>query len=332
MNKNEPITVKQLRARVETYKKQIGRSLSVDEKKMVLDSLINERLILQAAQKAGLSIPDSEIDKQFIAGICQQIGLSTIVSEKELNDLIKSAQGVTLDQFLVNQTGMNTAEYKAYFKNQMIAQQYVLYQKQDELKNIAPTDEEIRMYYESNKASFIRTDMIKMFAVWVPKESDIDGARNKLNSLRNQYIDKKQTAEQMIATANATGAGYSAGEGLVPKTDAYAKAMKLTYQQLMDLFGKNEGYVSEMMETQDDFRFVVVRKKYEAKMLALSDVYMPESTITVYEVIRNNLANLKQSQFIQIAAQDIANSLNTTENVERKKTGDALNKLLEWGD
>ena len=49
MNKNESITVKQLKARVNTYQKQIGKALTVDEKKMVLDALIEERLILQAA-------------------------------------------------------------------------------------------------------------------------------------------------------------------------------------------------------------------------------------------------------------------------------------------
>ena len=54
MNKNESITVKQLKARVNTYQKQIGKALTVDEKKMVLDALIEERLILQAAQKIGL--------------------------------------------------------------------------------------------------------------------------------------------------------------------------------------------------------------------------------------------------------------------------------------
>ena len=44
MNKNESITVKQLKARVNTYQKQIGKALTVDEKKMVLDALIEERL------------------------------------------------------------------------------------------------------------------------------------------------------------------------------------------------------------------------------------------------------------------------------------------------
>jgi hypothetical protein len=74
MNKNESITVKQLKARVNTYQKQIGKALTVDEKKMVLDALIEERLILQAAQAIGLSIPDSAVDQYFIQSMSQQVG------------------------------------------------------------------------------------------------------------------------------------------------------------------------------------------------------------------------------------------------------------------
>ena len=85
-----------------------------------------------------------------------------------------------------------------------------------------------------------------------------------------------------------------------------------------------------MIETDVDFRYLCIRKKYAAKLLGISDVVQPETTITVYDYIRSNLTQQKQMQFVQIAAQDIAKSLNVPANVERKKEGDALNKLLEW--
>ena len=48
----------------------------------------------------------------------QQVGAN--VTEKELNDLIVKTQGVTLDELLTAQVGMNVAEYKTYLKNQLI--------------------------------------------------------------------------------------------------------------------------------------------------------------------------------------------------------------------
>ena len=71
---------------------------------------------------------------------------------------------------------------------------------------------------------------------------------------------------------------------------------------------------------------------YEAKMLSLSDVVQPETTITVYDYIRQNLTNQKQLQYAQVAAQEMAQELYTPANVEMKKNGDALDKLLSWGE
>lgn len=330
LNKSETITVKQLKSRVDTYQKQIGKALTVDEKKMVLDSLIEEKLILQAAAKTGISIPDSTVDQYFLQGMSQQVGAN--VTEKELNDLVKKSQGVTLDQLLQSQVGMNVAEYKAYLKNQLIAQQYVVSVKQAELQAVAPTDDEVRLFYESNKASFVWNDMMKIFMIIVPKGNDAAAALNKCGELRTKYVDKKLTAEQITVQSKADGSGFQAGEMLLPKTEAAGMSIGMPFQNLLRVFSQEEGFVSDINETDGDYRIISIRKKYAAKMLALDDVVQPETTVTVYNYILQNLAQQKQMQFIQVAAQQIASDLNNDTNVERKKTGAALDKLLEWGE
>ena len=90
------------------------------------------------------------------------------------------------------------------------------------------------------------------------------------------------------------------------------------------------GYISELNETKNDFQFYAVRQKYAAKMLAIGDVVQPETTITVYDYIKQNLTNQKQQAALLKAVNDLTKSLDTPENVERKKTGDALDKLLNW--
>ena len=67
-------------------------------------------------------------------------------------------------------------------------------------------------------------------------------------------------------------------------------------------------------------------------MLSLSDIVQPETTVTVYDYIRSNLAQQKQMAFVQTAAQEITDSLYKPEYVEEKKTGAALDKLLNWGE
>lgn len=330
LNKNESITVKQLKTRVGTYEKQVGQTLSADDRKKVLDSLIEEKLMIQAAVKAGVSIPDSSVDQYFAQWMSQQVGQN--LTEKELGDLVKKTQGITLDELLSNQVGMNVAEYKAYLKSQLIIQQFVIQSKQAEIQKVTASDEEIRMFYESNKASFVMNDTLKCFLVVVPKANDIDAARNKISELRNKYTEKKMTADQIIVQANIEGSGYQAGEAFVPKTDVAAAAYGFVYSGLVELFEKAEGYVTEAQETPTDFRFVVVEKKFNAKMLGLSDSVQPEATFTVYQYINQNLTQQKQMAYLQTAAQELANSLNTPVNVEWKKSGDDLTKLLSWGN
>ena len=99
---------------------------------------------------------------------------------------------------------------------------------------------------------------------------------------------------------------------------------------MRNLFNQKEGFVTDIKETSQDFRFLKFGKKYEAKMLAIGDVVQPDTTVTVYDYIRGNLAQQKQMQYVQYAAQQLADSLNTPDNVEMKKKDAALDKLLSW--
>ena len=217
LNKNESVTVKQLKTRVKTYEKQMGQTLSADDRKKILNTIIDEKLMLQAATKAGVNIPDSAVDQYFLQWMSQQVGQN--LSEKELNDLIKKTQGVTLDEFLTAQVGMSVAEYKAYLKNQLVIQQYVVQSKQAEMQKVTATDDEIRMFYESNKASFVMNDTIKAFLILVPKGNDADAAKNKANEFEKTmaangnpllYFNLKTSQDINFFKDNANSVYYNA--------------------------------------------------------------------------------------------------------------------------
>ena len=115
----------------------------------------------------------------------------------------------------------------------------------------------------------------------------------------------------------------------VSKNNQAAQQLGITYQVLLDLFTKNVDYVSEITSTADDFQFYIIRNKYGAKMLELSDVVQPDSTMTIYEYIRQNLTAQQQNQFMAQAAQDLTKELRTSSNFQMVKSGSALDKLLE---
>lgn len=330
VGKNESITVKQLKNRVKSYELRTGRNLSLDEKKKVFEELIQEKTMLQAATKAGISIPDSSIDQYFVQSVIQQPGAN--ISEKDLSDLIKKQYGVGLEEMVQKQVGMSVAEYKAYLKGQLSIQQYILQQKQAEIQKVSATDDEIRIFYEANKASFVQSDMMKVFLTIVPYGNNADSAKIKLNDLRNKFVDKKMTADQLSVQANMENSGYQAGELLLPKTEQGAMTIKMPYQSMLLLFNQEEGFVSDIQDTGAEYVFIAVEKKYGAKMLGISDLVQPETTITVYDYIRSNLSQQKQMEYVQQAAIQLYNDLNKPENIEIKKTGDTLDKLLNWGE
>lgn len=330
LNKNETITLKQVKNRCEVYEKQLRKSLTADERKMVFDTLIEEKLMIQAAQKAGINIPDSTVDQYFMQTMSQSLGVQ--VTEKELNDLLVKNQNKTLDEVLIEQTGMNRADYKTYLKNSLMMQQYVAYQSKEGLQKVVPTDEEIRLAYESNKSSFVWNDMAKAILVRIPKSANLDSNIRTANDLLNQYKEKKLTVDQILIQSQKEGAGYAVAECTMIKNEESARSLGMSMQALLTFFNYKEGQASEVEETETDFRFMIFLKKYDAKMLAISDIVQPETTVTVYDYIRSLLTQQKQAAYLNQQLQVISKSLNTAENVELKKSGAALEKLLKWGE
>ncbi len=328
LNKSETITVKQLKSRVAFLQKQYGMdSFPVEQKKALLENMIAEKLIAQAAAKESLSVTDSQVDNAFLGTFSQQLGMN--VSEAQLEDLIKKQTGKTLDEYIKEFSGMTKAEYKAYLKSQIIIQQYVFAKKQAEIQAVTATDEEIRSAYEMNKSSFVWNDMMKLFLVMVPKGSNDMAARALATDFRNSYVKDAKKADE-IKTSQDNGKNYRAGELTIAKTAQQAQQLGWSVDKLNELFAKKAGYISEVTETDTDYQFYAVLKKYDAKLLGISDIIQPETTNTVYDYLKNNIIAQKRNQYFSQAAQEISKELDIPANVDRKKTGDALTKLLNW--
>ncbi len=330
LDKNESITLKNLKARTAFIQKQYDaygiKIDTVEQKKTILDNLIYEKLITQAAQKEGLVVTDSEVDNAFLSTFSQRLG--TQVAESQLSDIIKSQTGMTLDEYIKKESSMSLAEFKEYQRNTILVQKYVYSKKYDELKKAVPTDEQIRQAYDMNKSVFVQTDMEKLFLVIVPFTSSEVEAKAKAESIKNQYLkDKKITS---IINNVDNGKVYVAQERYVQQSQQQAQILGWSYDKITELFAKDEGFVSDVIKTDSDYQFYAVEKKYPAKMLGLSDVVQPDSNYTVYEYIKANLTQQLQRQMYEQLVMDLGKSLDTAGNVDRKKTGAALESLLNW--
>jgi parvulin-like peptidyl-prolyl isomerase len=329
LQKSEPITLKQLKSRVEAYQKELGRPMTIEEKKKVLDTLINERLVVQAAEKEGIKVNDSEVTQNFNQMISQQVGKS--VTEVEFSQMIKQQTGMSLDEFMRSQNGMSLAEYKTFLKSQLIAQRFVTTKKQAELQNLpGPSDADIRSYYEMNQQNFVQTDMVKLFLVVVPKGDAPAAADTKLREFQKQLKEKPSSAAEIKIRSQAANSGFQAGDLYINKNATASKQLGISMDSLLKIFKMAENEVSEVTETTEDFQCFVVQEKYPAKILGVGDVVKPGTTVTVYEYIKNNMMAQSQNNAVTEALVQLINELRKPENFQILKSGAELDKVLTW--
>lgn len=324
LNKTESITVKDLKNRCDLYKIQTGLvSFTTEQKIEILDSLINEKLVLQAAAKAGLALTDTQVNELYLNTLAQQVG--QVISEADFAEVVRQQTGLSLDDFFKKQLGMTAAEYKVYLKNQYLIQQYILLQRQAEIQAIAATDTEIRSYYDLNRSSFAQNDIIKMFLVIVDKSK----GRSFADSLYNDFKNGTATQDSLRARGQTGTEGFQAGDMYVSKTNTAAQQLGIDYNGLLQLFANPDGFISAVTETDTDYQFYKVSNHYDAKLLTLSDVVTPDSTTTVYEYIREALTSQKQSEYFTSVTSEITEELRTPANYQMLKKDSALTTLLE---
>ncbi len=327
LSKKEPITLGQLKKLVKFAESQGGNIATNDDKKLVLESLMRTKLLVQAAEKENIKISNSQVDNAF------NDALSTIVNspitESEFAKLIKQKENISLDEFMKKQTGCTVEELKKIIKDNLIIQNYIASKNQAEIVKMAtPTDAQIRSYYEMKKGELVRPDMVKMLFVAVKKEGKDKEEIDKINELHKKV--KKNIKEIANIKKNAEAGNYVAQEGYIPKTAEGAQLLNATPEVLMEIFSKDVNYIFDIQDRVDSRQFFVITEKLNAKILTLSDVIDPSSTITLYDQIKSLLSQGLALNAVQSIIQTTYESLRTDDNCKILKTDAELDKLFKW--
>lgn len=229
------------------------------------------------------------------------------------------------------QNGMSLVDYKNFLKSQLIAQRYVMTKNQEELKNVSgASDAEIRAYYELNKQSFVQPDMVKIFLVIVPKNDNASSAETRLRDYQKQLKDKPQSAGEIRIRSQKADADIQAGEIFVNKNAAASKQLGISMDALLKIFTMKENEVSDVTETATDFQCFLVQQKFSAKILDISDVVKPGTTVTLYEYIKNNMQARANNDAVNVALTQLINDLRKPENFQILRSNAELDSILSW--
>ncbi|HON88359.1 MAG TPA: SurA N-terminal domain-containing protein [Spirochaetia bacterium] len=283
--RTEIITEQAFKQDVQKLEAAMGRSLTEDERKKLLDDKINEILFLQMCERDGIRIADSELDA-YINQMKMQLGnISNEQFEKYLN-----AQGITLD-----------ALKKAY-KNQLLLQKWVTTAKANELKAIPPISaDEILKAYEMYRYKLVRPDTVRISFLYYPFKEKTDAEKKKAYELMRGLLTKLQKNQETFDSLRLKSQedGYLANKDSVyfEKSDLF---MQQFGKQVYDtVFSLKEKEMSGIIETETGLWIIMRYEFYPQKQLELTDNMKIGQTGTVQDYLGQLLLQQRQTEFMQ---------------------------------
>jgi parvulin-like peptidyl-prolyl isomerase len=287
--RTEPIPVSQLKPLVDQFEAQYRRKLTLDERKQVLEELINQRLVLQAAERDKLTVTENEINQAIRAEVLRTYGRQ--LSDSELAVEIR------------RQTGLELNVYKQQYRTQATIEKYLMTKKP-----IQPaTETEILSTYNINKAQFIRPETVRISMIQV-SAGDNAAARTSAKELAERLVreigSNPAKFDETSLKAQAANSGYQGGDfGYLPRNPQGQQVVGV--ELLNAAFSLKQGEVSRLIETPRGFFIIKVTETYEMKPLALDDIAQLGNPMTLRQYIGTRL---EQERLMQ-ASQELIEEL-----------------------
>ncbi|MCL2229534.1 MAG: peptidylprolyl isomerase [Treponema sp.] len=301
--RTEAITVGQLRVEVERMQRSTNRTLTQAERLQVLDVMINERLVLQAAERDRVTITDNEVNQQiqqFRSSMAQQIGRQPTDAE--------FAQAVTAE------SGLDVPAFRDQLRRQMLVQKYLMHRKRDLIESVrAPTEAEIAAEYALRRSELVRPDTIRFTMIMVPFGSDAAArqrARTLAESLVREINSDPSRFDEVASRSVAPNSGFQAGDaGYIPRNP---EARQVLGQEFLDAaFALRQGQVSRLIEGVQGFQIIKVTENYASRQLELTDILQLGTRITVRDYIGQMLLSQRQQAILAQASQELVSELRT---------------------
>jgi parvulin-like peptidyl-prolyl isomerase len=305
----------QLKAEVERMEKSARRSLSIEERRQILDVMINERLAVQAAERDRVAVTENELNQQIQqlrAGMVQAIGRQPTDAE--------------FAQAIRNETGLELQAFREQLRRQLIVQRYLQVKKQSLFESIRiPTAQEITNTFNLARAQFIRPDTVRFSMIQVPYGADAAAktrAKELADRLFREIGSNTTRFDEVAARGQAANSGYQAGDGgFLPKT---IDAQQIVGQEFINVaFSLRQGQVSKLIEGLRAYQIIKITETHPMKNLELDDIFQLGTRMTVRDYINGAMLQERQQAILAQASQELVTELragNTYQVIESNLT------------
>jgi len=301
--RTESITANQLRTEIERIEKATDRPLNQSEKRQVLDVMINERLVLQAAERDKIIVSDNEINQHFQelrSMLAQNIGRQP--TDAEFNQAVR------------NEFGMEVQAYRDQYRKQLISQKYLMFKKESLINTLKPpTEAEVANEYILLKGELVRPDTVRFSMIQVPYGPDA-ASRSKAKEVADRLIREIGTNpskfDEVAARSVAPNSGYLAGDaGYLPRNQ---DARNIVGSELMNAaFSLKQGQISSLIEGAQGFSIIKITENYAQKNLELDDILQLGTRFTVKDYIGQRMLEHRQQAILTQATEELIKELRT---------------------
>jgi parvulin-like peptidyl-prolyl isomerase len=314
--RNEPITVRQLRAEVDRMEKATGKKLTQAQRLEILDVMINERLALQAAERDKITVSEGEVNQQI-----QQ--LRNVLAQQ----LGRQPTDAEFAQAVRNESGMELPAFREQLRRQLVVQRFLMSKKEKLITSIKPpTEAEIQDQYNLAKAQIVRPETVRFSMIQVPYGPDA-ASRTKAKELADRLAKEIGTNpskfDDVASRSQAPNSGYMAGDGgFLPRNH---EAQSIVGQEFINVaFSLKQGEVSKLIEGKPGYQIIKITENYGMKNLELDDIMQLGTRMTVRDYIGNALLQERQQQILTQASNELVAELRTSRSFQ------VFEKNLNW--
>jgi len=314
--RTETITVGQLRTEVERIERSMGQSLNGQQRREVLDGMINERLMLQAAERDRIGVTENELNMEINQLRAQMVPmLGRQPTEAEFATAIR------------NEFGLEMPIFREQTRRQLIQQRYLFSQKQSLLESATPpTESEIVSMFELTRAQFVRPEMVRISVIQVPYGPDAASrtrARQQVDELHREINNNANRFAEVLLRSQAPNSTFQGGDaGFIERNLETAQRVGQDFVNLV--FGMRPGEISRVLERPTGFQILKITEAHTMRNLGLEDVIHPGTNITLRAHIANAMMQERQMRVLVQATQELHAEL------RRGRTFQIFDANLNW--
>jgi len=319
LTKVEVVTQRQFRQQVEKLEEGLKKPLSPEQRRQYLDALVDEKVLLQAAERERVRATSAEVDRTvevYKQDFARQLGRSRPFTDSELKELMRQ-QGTSYERFVEQITNKITID-KLVAKEQKPLL--------DSVKD--PTDAEVRDYYNSHRTRFVSPEMVRfkqilLLSTGLPP-ADADRAKARADEIYRAIqagtpFDKFQEVFLEGTSARVGGLNFD-----VWRRDDENKRVTYGKSFFDAVFETKAGQVRGVLQSNAGYHIVEVIEQIPFAVLGLEDRIPPQNALTVREQITGLLRQTRRLDVVKQATDDLTKKLRAEAEIRIEES------LLAW--